>query len=119
MKSIERDVHTIDAEGQTPGRLASSVVRLLIGKHKPNYEPNVDAGDHVQLINASKIRLTGKKVDQKIYIRHTTYASGVRTVGLKHILSTQPSQVVRRAVLRMLPKNKLRKERLKRLVIKE
>ncbi|MEK7615025.1 MAG: 50S ribosomal protein L13 [Patescibacteria group bacterium] len=118
MKELERDIHTIDAEGKTPGRLATYIAKVLIGKHKPTYTPNLDAGDHVQVINASKMKLTGKKVEQKVYHHHTTFASGLRTVSLKTLMSSRPSEVLVRAVSRMLPKNKLRNERMKRLLIK-
>ena len=115
---IDRDIHTLDAEGQTPGRLATQIISLLMGKNKASYTPNIDSGDHVQVVNASKIRFTGKKVEQKVYYHHTTYGHGLRMVGLKQLLSTDPGDVIRRAVSRMLPKNKLRNERMKRLVVK-
>lgn len=118
MKEIERDIHTIDAEGQTPGRLATRIATILIGKNKATYEPQKDAGDHVQVLNASKMHITGNKMDQKVYYHHTTRAHGLRTLGLKALWSKDPSDVLRRAVSRMLPKNKLRTERLKRLVVK-
>jgi len=118
MNSLERDIHTIDAEGKAPGRIATQIARILIGKHKASYTPNIDAGDHVQVLNASKMHVTGNKIEQKVYIHHTTFASGIRKVGLKHLMATNPADVVRRAVSRMLPKNKLRNERMKRLVVK-
>lgn len=118
MNSIERDIHTIDAEGKAPGRIATQIVRFLMGKHKASYLPNTDAGDHVQVLNAGKMHFTGNKIEQKVYIHHTTFASGIRKVGLKHLMESNPSDVVRRAVSRMLPKNKLRNERMKRLVVK-
>lgn len=118
MKDIQRDIHTIDAEGKTPGRLATEIARILIGKNKASYEPHIDAGDHVQVVNASKMRLTGNKIDQKQYYRHTEYGSGLRVTSLKSLWSKDPSDVLRRAVSRMLPKNKLRTERMKRFVVK-
>lgn len=117
-KTIERALHTIDASGKTPGRLATEIVRLLIGKHRAAYMPNVDGGDHVQVINASKMQITGKKLDQKVYHRHTTFAQGLRTTTMKTLWSRDPSDVLRRAVSRMLPKNKLRTQRMKRLLVK-
>ena len=118
MKEISRDIHTIDAEGKVPGRLASQIAKILIGKNKPTYEPRIDSGDHIQVVNASKMRLTGKKIDQKVYYHHTTYAHGLRMLSLKTLWSKDPSDVLRRAVSRMLPKNKLRTGRMKRLVVK-
>ena len=118
MKEIERDIHTIDAKDKAPGRLATEIAKLLIGKHKPTFESHIDAGDHVQITNASKMRLTGKKIDQKMYYRHTTYASGLKITSLKSLWSKDPADVLRRAVSRMLPKNKHRNERMKRLVVK-
>lgn len=118
MKEIMRDIQTIDAEGYAPGRLASRIAKILIGKNKPSYTPNIDSGDHVQVLNASKMRLTGKKIDQKVYYRHTTYGQGLRVTPLKAIWSKDPSDVLRRAVSRMLPKNKLRTPRMKRLTVK-
>ncbi len=118
MKDIERDIHTIDAQGKTPGRLATSIARILIGKNKVTYTPHLDAGDHVQVVNAAKMRLTGKKIEQKVYYRHTTRAQGLRVTNLKSLWTQDPSEVLRRAVSRMLPKNKHRSERMKRLVVK-
>ena len=118
MKSIARNIHTIDAEGKAPGRLATEVVGLLMGKHKPSFTPNIDGGDHVQVINASKMHLTGKKMDQKMYYRHTAYASGLRVTPIKRIWAKDPSEVLIRAVSRMLPKNSHRNERLKRFIVK-
>ncbi len=118
MKEIQRDIQTIDADGKTPGRLASHIAKILIGKNKPTYEPHIDSGDHIQVLNASKMRLTGNKMDQKVYYHHTTRAHGLRVISLKALWSKDPSDVLRRAVSRMLPKNKLRTERMKRLVVK-
>lgn len=115
---IHRDLHTIDADGQTPGRLASKIAMILIGKNKATYAPNQDAGDHVQILNAGKMRFTGNKMNQKVYYHHTTHGQGLRTVGLKALWAKDPSNVLTRAVSRMLPKNKLRTERLKRLLVK-
>ncbi len=118
MKELERDIQTIDAEGKSPGRLATHIAKILIGKHKPTYMPNIDSGDHVQVVNAAKMKITGKKIEQKVYHHHTTFASGLRTVSMKALMSSRPAEVLERAVSRMLPKNKLRVERLKRLLIK-
>lgn len=118
MKEIQRDIHTIDADGKAPGRLATQIAKILIGKNKPTYTPHIDSGDHIQVLNASKMRLTGNKIDQKLYYHHTTRAHGLRTVSLKTLMGKDPSDVLRRAVSRMLPKNKLRTERMKRLLVK-
>lgn len=118
MTEIARDIQTLDAEGQAPGRLASQIAKILIGKNKPSYTPHIDSGDHVQVLNASKMRWTGKKIDQKVYYRHTTYGQGLRITPLKSVWMRDPSDALRRAVSRMLPKNKLRTERMKRLTVK-
>lgn len=118
MKEEPRDIRTIDAEGKTLGRLATQVAKVLIGKDKATYEPQKDAGDHVQILNAAKIIISGKKIEQKVYYHHTTHGQGLRTVGLKALWTKDPSEVLRRAVSRMLPKNKFRNERMKRLIIK-
>lgn len=118
MKTIERDIHTVDASGKAPGRLATEIARVLIGKNKADWSAHLDSGDHVQVVNASKMKLTGKKIEQKKYYHHTEFAQGLRVIGLKEIWSKDPSEVLKRAVSRMLPKNKLRNERMKRLVIK-
>jgi large subunit ribosomal protein L13 len=114
---MQREIHTIDAEGKAPGRLATEIATLLIGKHKPEFTPNMDLGDHVQVTNASKMVITGKKMEQKNYYHHTGYAKGLRTMSLKRLWAKDPSEVLVRAVSRMLPKNKHRNERLKRLTV--
>jgi len=105
----------IDAQDQVLGRLATRVATLLTGKHKPQYVPSMVTGDHVIVINAEKVRLTGQKLDQKVYYRHTGYPGGLREVTLKRMLETRPERVVEEAVLGMLPKNKLRKRYAGRL----
>ena len=117
MNVMQREIHTIDAEGMAPGRLATEVARLLIGKHKPTFTPHIDDGDHVQVINAGKMVITGKKMDQKVYIHHTTYAKGLREKKMSTVWAEDPGEVLKRAVSRMLPKNKHRNERLKRLAV--
>lgn len=117
MNVTSREIHTFDAEGKAPGRLATEIAHLLIGKHKPTYTPHIDDGDHVQVLNASKMVVTGKKMDQKVYYHHTEYAKGLREKKMSKIWSEDPGEVLRRAVSRMLPKNKHRNERLKRLVV--
>lgn len=112
-----QEIHTIDATGKAPGRLATEVTRILIGKHKVTFTPHIDDGDHVQVINVGKMVLTGKKIDQKSYYRHTTYAKGLRETKLSTVWAKDPADVLRRAVSRMLPKNKQRTQRMKRLVL--
>ena len=114
---MSNEIHTIDAAGQAPGRLATEVTHILIGKHKPTFTPHIDDGDHVQVLNASKMVITGKKMDQKVYTHHTTYAKGLRQKKLSTLWAEDPADVLRRAVSRMLPKNKHRTERLKRLMV--
>lgn len=114
---MAQDIHTIDAEGKTPGRLATMIVKLLIGKHKVSFTPNVDDGDYVQVVNAGKMVFTGKKLDQKKYYHHTGYAKGLRTKKMSTLWAEDPSEVLVRTVSRMLPKNKHRKNRLNRLEV--
>ncbi|MCR4670215.1 MAG: 50S ribosomal protein L13 [Saccharofermentans sp.] len=105
--SIERKWLLIDAEGKTLGRLATEVARLLRGKHKPTFTPFMDTGDYVVVINASKIVLTGKKLDQKKYRYHTGYAGGLKEVDYKTMMAKNPEKAVELAVKGMLPKNTL------------
>ena len=105
----------IDASGQVLGRLATKVATLLTGKHKPGYAPFLITGDHVIIINADKIRLTGQKLDQKIYYRHTGYPGGLKEVSARRMFETRPERMIQDAVLGMLPKNKLRKQMGRRL----
>ncbi len=95
------------AEGQTLGRLASKVAILLRGKHKPNFTPHVDCGDNVIVINASKVNLTGKKWENKKYIRYTGYPGGQRSLSANQLLAKNPSSIIEKSVKGMLPKNKL------------
>lgn len=97
----------VDAENETLGRLASKVAYLLRGKHKTSYTPHVDGGDNVVIINAAKVRLTGKKMDDKVYVRYTGYPGGQRFATPRELLSKQPEQIITLAVNRMLPKTKL------------
>lgn len=112
-----RKWHLIDAQAQPLGRLASQVSQLLMGKHKPGLVPYRDDGDYVVVINAAKIRLTGNKPQQKTYQRYSGYPSGLKQIPFKRMLATHPERVIWQAVKGMLPKNKLQKNRLKRLKI--
>lgn len=109
------DWFVIDAENQVLGRLATRVATLLAGKHKTHYAPFMVTGDHVVVINAEKVRLTGAKMDQKVYYRHTGYPGGLREVPVRRMLQIRPERVIEEAVLGMLPKNKLRKKLAGRL----
>jgi large subunit ribosomal protein L13 len=105
----------VDATDQVLGRLATRVARMLIGKDKPSFTPYLDSGDHVVVINADKIRMTGNKVEQKIYYSHSGYPGGLKEVPAKRLRPVKPDWMVREAVLGMLPKNKLRARRAKKL----
>ena len=112
---ITRTWHVVDAEGQVLGKLASKAAFILMGKHKPSYTPFLDTGDHVVVINADKIRMTGNKVEQKVYYSHSGYPGGLKEVPAKRVRESKPEWMVREAVLGMLPKNKLRARRAKKL----
>jgi large subunit ribosomal protein L13 len=107
----------IDATNQVLGRLATKVARMLIGKDKPSFTPYLDSGDHVVVINADKMRLTGDKVEQKVYYSHSGYPGGLKAVPAKRVRENKPDWMIREAVLGMLPKNKLRARRAKKLRI--
>jgi large subunit ribosomal protein L13 len=105
----------VDATNQVLGRLATRVARMLIGKDKPSFTPYLDSGDHVVVINADKVRMTGNKVEQKIYYSHSGYPGGLKAVPAKRVREAKPDWMIREAVLGMLPKNKLRARRAKKL----
>lgn len=112
---VQRDWYIIDAEGKTLGRLATEVATLLRGKHKPEFTPHVDTGDFVIVINCGKIVLTGKKLEQKNYYRHTSYTGGLKITKAKDLLKTKPEEIVFKAVKGMIPHNKLGAAQLKKL----
>ena len=114
---VERSWYVVDAEGQTLGRLASKVAAVLRGKHKPIYSPSVDAGDFVIVINADKIQVTGRRMDQKMYYRHSGYPGGLREMTLKEQLERHPTRPVEIAVKGMLPKNSLGRQMIKKLKV--
>ena len=114
---INRQWHLIDAEGAILGRLATEVATLLRGKHKPIWAPHIDTGDHVVIINASKLAISPRKGQTKLYQRHTGYPGGVRTETLEHLIARDPEKVIRLAVKRMLPKGPLGRSMLKKLKI--
>ena len=105
----------VNAEGVVLGRLATRIARLLIGKDKANFTPHLDCGDHVVVIIAERVKLTGNKIDQKIYRHHSGYPGGLKEIPIRVMLQRRPEEVVREAVLGMLPKNKLRARRAKKL----
>src|ERR1700740_72361 len=107
--------YVVDATNAVLGRLATRVARMLIGKDKPSFTPYLDSGDHVVVINADKVRLTGNKLEQKVYHSHSGYPGGLKEVPMKRVREERPEWVVREAVLGMLPKNKLRARRARKL----
>ncbi len=114
-ETIERKWYVVDAEGHTLGRLASEVAKILRGKHKPIYTPHVDTGDHVIIINADKVQLTGRKLEQKYYRYHTGYPGGLKEIKYKTMMKDKPEEVMMHAVKGMLPKNSLGRKMLKKL----
>lgn len=118
MTQITRARHEIDAAGKAPGRLATEIAMILRGKNKPSFEPHIDAGDFVTVINASQLKFTGSKLVQKDYHHHTLYPGGLKTKPMKHVFEADPGEVIRKAVYGMLPKNSHRGEMMKRLIIK-
>lgn len=116
-KEIERKWYVIDAENKTLGRLASEIAILLRGKHKPIYTPHVDTGDHVIVINAEKVQLTGNKLDQKKYKYYTGYPGGLKTIGYRILLQKKPEKVIEKAVKGMIPHNRLGRKMLTKLKV--
>ena len=116
-QNIERKWYVVDANGMVLGRLASQVANILRGKNKPIYTPHVDTGDHVIIINASKIVMTGKKLDQKIYYHHSDYVGGMKETTLREMMAKKPERVVELAVKGMLPKGPLGREMYKKLFV--
>lgn len=117
VSDIERKWHVIDASGKTLGRLATEAAVLLKGKHKPMYTPHLDVGDYVVVVNADKIEVTGKKLTQKIYYRHSNYPGGLKSVSLEKMLETHPTRAVEHAVKGMLPHNRLGAAMFKKLKV--
>ncbi len=107
--------YVVDATDKTLGRLASEIASVLRGKNKPQYAPNADMGDYVIVVNAEKVAVTGKKLEQKVYHRHTGYVGGLKTVRLDKMLETKPEEVIKHAVKGMLPKNALGRKMFKKL----
>lgn len=116
-EDINREWYVIDATGMTLGRLATQIATVLKGKHKPVYSPYMDAGDFVIVVNAHKVRVTGRKLDQKFYYRHSGYPGGLKEISLRDQLNQHPDRVIRLAVRGMLPKNRLGRQMIKKLKI--
>ena len=114
---IKRNWHLVDAKGQVLGRLASDVAKKLIGKHKPTYTPHIDAGDFIVVINAEQIEVTGNKREKKLYRWHTGFIGGLKEMNFAQMQQRNPEKIIEQAVSNMLPKNKLRNERMKRLKV--
>ena len=112
---VERKWYVVDADGQTLGRLASEVAKVLRGKNKPIYTPHIDTGDYVIVVNADKIKVTGKKLDQKIYYRHSDYVGGMKETTLREMMDKKPERVIELAVKGMLPKGPLGRTMIKKL----
>ncbi|MBS4193329.1 50S ribosomal protein L13 [Bacillus sp. FJAT-49705] len=113
--NIERKWYVVDAEGKTLGRLASEVASILRGKHKPTFTPHVDTGDHVIILNAAKIELTGNKLNDKIYYRHTNHPGGLKTRTANEMRTNYPERMLELAIKGMLPKNTLGRQMFKKL----
>ena len=116
-KEVEKKWYVVDASGKVLGRLANKIAVVLMGKHKPTYTPHVDTGDYVIVVNADKVVLTGKKLDQKKYYRHSGYPGGLKELTARQMFEKHPEKVVYLAVKRMLPKNKLGRKMLKKLKV--
>ncbi len=116
-RDIERQWHMVDASGQILGRLASQVAKLLMGKHKSVYSPYLDTGDYVVVINAAKVRVTGRKMKEKVYYRHSGYPGGLKSITLEEMLQKHPAKVIEHAVKGMLPHNRLGRAMFKKLKV--
>jgi len=114
---IERKWYVVDAAGQTLGRLSSEIAKVLMGKHKPIYTPHLDTGDYVIVINAEQIQVTGKKMDQKLYRRHSGHPGGLKETNLKTMMEKKPEDVIKLAIKGMLPKKALGDKMIKKLKV--
>ncbi len=117
VKDIKREWHLVDAKSQVLGRMASGVVRYLMGKHKVDYAPHIDMGDFVVVINAGKVEVTGRKEKQKVYYKHSGYPGGFKEIAYSKLKKEQPAKIIQLAVRRMLPSNRLRDDRMRRLKV--
>jgi large subunit ribosomal protein L13 len=116
-KEIRRDWYVVDADGAVLGRLASEVAGILRGKHKPTYAPHLDTGDHVVVVNAAKIRLSGEKSGKKVYFRHSGYPGGIKEMPYDRLASRHPERVVEQAIRGMLPKTRLGRQMARKLSV--
>ncbi len=116
-QDVEHAWLVVDAEDKTLGRLATEIARRLRGKHKPEYTPHVDTGDFIIVINAEKVRVTGKKTSDKIYYRHSGYPGGIKAISFEHLRDSHPEQIIERAVKGMLPRNPLGRAMFKKLKV--
>jgi large subunit ribosomal protein L13 len=116
-KDIKRNWHMIDAEDEVLGRMSTKLATLLMGKHKPTYSDHMDMGDYVVVINAQKVKVTGKKRKQKVYQKHSGYPGGFKEVSFEKMITEHPERVIELAVSRMLPGNRLRDKRMRRLKV--
>lgn len=114
---VQRQWFVVDAQGKVLGRLASRIAAILRGKHKPTFTPHVDGGDFVVVVNAEKVRLTGRKLQEKVYYWHTGYPGGIKSATAAQMLERKPEWVIQKAVQRMLPKNPLGRRMLKKLKV--
>jgi large subunit ribosomal protein L13 len=114
---VERKWYVVDAEGQTLGRLATEIATVLRGKNKPQYTPHVDTGDFVVVVNAEKVAVTGRKAEQKVYRRHSGYPGGLKETSYEQMMERRPTEILRRAVKGMMPKNRLARQQLRKLKI--
>jgi len=117
MPKIDRETVTIDASGKVVGRLATQIAKILVGKDKPTFVPHIDAGAVVKVVNADKLVLTGKKMEQKVHFRSSNRPSGIKRTPMTKLMQENPGEILVHAVKYMLPKNRTQKERLKRLII--
>jgi len=116
-KDVERKWHVIDASGKTLGRLCTQIASLLLGKHKPTYVPYLDTGDYVIVLNAARVRVTGKKTKQKAYYRHSGYPGGLKTEIYEDVMAAHPTRIIEHAVRGMLPHNRLGRVMFKKLKV--
>ncbi len=115
--SVQREWYVVDADGKTLGRLASEIARRLRGKHKPEYTPHVDTGDYIIVINAEKVRVTGRKAQDKMYHHHTGYPGGLKSTNFEKLIQEHPERVIQKAVKGMLPKNPLGRAMFRKLKV--
>jgi large subunit ribosomal protein L13 len=116
-QEVERKWYVVDAEGQTLGRLAVEIAKILRGKYKPQYTPHVDTGDFVVVVNADRVEVTGRKAEQKVYRRHTGYPGGLRETSYEVMMQRKPTEILRKAVWGMMPKSRLARQQFKKLKI--